>query len=92
MAVAPHQIEIALRADLRRRDLRIHVADHEVGDADIVAHDLPDRFVAPPLLHHLDGLELQTFRVRVDRVDNAAASRRVRADIEMVRGGDRKAD
>ena len=48
--------------------------------------------VAPALIEDLDRLELQAFRIGVDRVDDAAAARRQRADVEMVRGRDREAD
>ena len=58
-----------------RRDLRLHVADHQLRGADVVAQDLPHRLVPPPGLVDLDGLELQPFRVGVDRVDDAAAPR-----------------
>ena len=91
-AVAAHEVEEALRADLRRGDLSIHVADNQVRDADVIAHHVPDRIVAPALVDDLDRLELQPFGVGVDRIDDAAASRRMRADVEMVRGGDREAD
>ena len=40
----------------------------------------------------LDRLELQALGIGVDGIDDAAAAGRERADIEMVRGGDRKAD
>ena len=43
------QLEKALGADLGGLDLRLHVADHEVGRADVVAQDLPDRVVRPAL-------------------------------------------
>ena len=53
---------------------------------------MPDHLVALALLDDLDRLELQTLGIRVDRVDDAAASRGMGADIEMVGGGDREAD
>jgi hypothetical protein len=91
-AVAAHEVEEALRADLRRGDLSIHVADNQVGDADVVADYVPDRVVGSALIDDLDRLELQPLGVGVDRIDDAAASRRMRADVEVMRRGDREAD
>ena len=45
-----------------------------------------------PCSYDLDRLELQSFGIGVDRIDDAAAARRVRADVEVVRGRDREAD
>ena len=58
----------------------------------MVAQHVPDLLVAPALFEDLDRLELQALGIAVDRIDDAAASRRVRADVEMVRRRDRKAD
>ena len=44
-AVALDQLDHALGADARGGDLGLHVADHEVGGADVVAHDLPHHLV-----------------------------------------------
>ena len=88
----PDQRDEAVRPDGRGLDLRLHVADHEIGRADVVAQQLPHRVVAPTLIEDLDRLELQAFRVGVDRIDDAAAARRQRADVEMVRGRGREAD
>ena len=83
-AVAAHEIEVALRADLRGGDLRIHVADHQIRDADVVAHDVPDRIVAPALVDDLDRLELQALphRCRLRRRCRScpACARRCRDD------------
>ena len=92
LAVAVHKIEITLRADLSGGDLRIHVADHQIRNAYVVADDLPNRFVGLSLVDDFDRLELQPLGIGVDRIDNAAASRRVCADVQMVRGRDREAD
>ena len=90
--VAADQLHVALGADPGRGDLGLHVAHHQVGGADVVAQHVPHRRVPPPRLVHLDGLELKPLGVRVDGVDDAAAPRRQRADVEMVRGGHREAD
>ena len=73
--VLPDEREESLGADLRGLDLRLHVADDEIGRADIVAQELPDRPVRPPFLDDLDRLELQAFRVGVDSADDAGAAR-----------------
>ena len=91
-AVFFDQREIAAGADLGGLDLRLHVADDEVGRADVVAQHMPDRVVAPALVEHFDRLELQAFGERIDGVDDAATARRQRADIQMMGGGRRKSD
>ena len=78
---------IALRADARRRHLRVHVAEHQIGQADVGAQHVPNLDVALARFVDLDGLELQAFGVTVDGVDDAAAARRMRTDVEVVRGG-----
>jgi hypothetical protein len=90
-AVLVEKRGVALRADTGGGDLGLHVADDEVGDADIAAQDLPDRFHLAAVLVDAHRLELEPFCVGVDRVDDAAASRRQRADVEMVRRRHRKA-
>ena len=90
--VLPHKREKPLRADLRRLDLRLHVADDEVGRTDIVAQELPDRPVWPAVLDDLDRLELQAFGIRVDGADDARAAWSRGADVQMMGGRDRKAD
>ena len=77
---------------LRSGDLSVHAADDQIGDADVVAHHVPDRIVAPTLVDDLDRLELQSLGIGVDRIDDAAAPRSMRANVEMVRRGDREAD
>ena len=84
-AVAPDKRQEALGADLGRLDLRLHVADDELRRADVVAQDLPDGAVDPALVGDLDRLELQSLGIGVDRIDDAGAARRRRADVEMVR-------
>ncbi len=74
-AVLLDQRQVARRADLRRLDLRIHVADHERRGADVVAQHLPDIVVANALRNDLDRLELQTLGIGVHRIDDAAAAR-----------------
>ena len=74
--VALDQLGHALGADAGGRHLRIHVADHEVRGADIVAHDLPDHVVFHAAVVDLDGLELQALGVGVDRLDDAARAGR----------------
>ena len=90
--ILPHQREKPFGADLRGLDLRLHVADDEVGGANIVAQHVPDGVVGPPLLENLDRLELEPFGIGVDGVDDAGAAGRQRADIEMMRGRYGKAD
>ena len=84
-AVALDQLDHALGADPRGRDLGVHVADHEVGGADVVAHDLPDHLVLHAAVVDLDRLELQALGIGVDRLDDAARAGRQRADVEMMR-------
>ncbi len=87
-----HQGREALGAEPPGRDLRLHVADHEVGRADVVAQDGPHRVHAPARLVDLDGLELQALGVRVDGVDDAAGAGVEGADVEVVGGRDGVAD
>jgi len=84
--VALDQRDEPLGANLRGGDLRFHVADDEVGDADVVTQQLPYSVVADAAVVHLDGFELEAFGIGVDGVDNAAAARAQRADIETVSG------
>ena len=86
------QRQIALRADGRGLNLRLHVANDEIRRADVVAQQMPDRIVAATLVVDLDGLELQAFGVGIDRVDDAAAAGRKRADVEVVRSRRRESD
>jgi hypothetical protein len=90
--VALDQLGHALGADPRRRDLGIHVADHEVRRADVVAHDLPYHVVSYATVVDLDRLELEPLGIGVDRLDDAARAGRQRADIEMVRRRGGEAD
>ena len=76
---------MALRANARCSDLRLHVAQHEIRQPDIGAKHMPDLLVAPPFLIDLNRLEPQPLRVAVDRIDNAATAWRVCPDVEMVR-------
>ncbi len=91
-AIALDQLDQPLGADARGGDLGIHVADHEVRGADIVAHDLPDHVVLHAAVVDLDRLELQALGIGVDRLDDAAGAGRQRADVEMMRGGGGKGD
>ena len=91
-AIAFYQLDHSLRADAGGRHLGIHVADHEVGGADIVAHDLPYGVVPDAAIVDLDRLELQALGIGVDRLDDAAGAGRQRADVEMVRRGRGKGD
>ena len=91
-AVALDQLDEARGADLAGRDLGLHVADDQLRRAAVVAQDLPDELVLAALLLDLDRVELQALGVRVGRVDDAAAARRQRAEVEMVRRGRREAD
>ena len=90
--IAAQEIEKALRPDLGRGDLSLHVADHEIGNADVVAHHVPDHVVALALVDDLERFELQALGVGVDSVDDAAAARRMRADIEVMRRRHGEAD
>ncbi len=84
-AIAFDQLGHALGADAGGRHLGVHVADHEIGGADIVAHDLPDHVVFDAAVVDLDRLELQALGIGVDRLDDAAGAGRQSADVEMVR-------
>src|SRR5262249_51313142 len=86
-AVLAHQRLDALRPDTRRGDLRLHIANDQVGDADIVAQKLPYRLDLVAAVVDLDGLELQPFSIGVERVDDATAARTEGADVQMVRCG-----
>ena len=90
--VAFVQRDEALRPDPRGGDLGLHVAHHEIGGPDVAAQQVPDRLDLACGLVHLDGLELEPLGVGVDGVDDAAAPGGERADVEVVRGGDREAD
>ena len=81
----------ALGADAARRDLGFHVAHHEVRGPDVVAQHMPHRNHRPSLVVDLDRSELESFRVGVNGVDDAAAPRGQGTDVEVVRGGDRVA-
>ena len=82
--ILPHEREEALGSDFRRLDLRLHVADDQVGRPDVVAQQLPDRTVRAPFLDDLDCLELQAFRVGVDGADDPGAARSRGADVQMM--------
>ena len=84
------ELEEAIGADPARGNLRLHVADDELGSTDVVPQQAPDPLVTPALLLDLDRVELQAFGVRVGRVDDAAGAGRERAEIEVVRGRGRE--
>ncbi len=84
------ELEEAIGADPARGNLRLHVADDELGSTDVVAQQAPDPLVTPALLLDLDRVELQALGVRVGRVDDAAGAGRERAEIEVVRGRGRE--
>ena len=86
--VALDQREVALGADPAGGDLRLHVAHHHVGRADVVAHHVPERLVDGAPVVGLESLELEPLGVGVHRIDDAAAAGAERADIEVVCGGD----
>ena len=90
--VALDEFDIAFGTDATGCDLGLHIAHHQIRDADIIAQQLPHRRVAVALLIHLDGLELQTLGIGVKRLDNAGAARGLTADIEVVGRGDGKTD
>ena len=90
--VALDEREVALGTDPAGRDLRLHVADHHVRRADVVAHHVPERLVRNAPVVGLERLELEALGIGVHRIDDAAAARAERADIEMMRGGDGVAD
>ena len=74
-AVALHEVEQALRADVARRDLRIHVANHQLRHADVVGDHPPERLVALAALVHLQRPESQSLRVGVRADHDADAAR-----------------
>ena len=90
--VALDQAEKGLGTDSGRRDLRRHVAKHQVGCADIVGQHRPQRRVLDPLVVDLEALELNALGIGVDGVDDAGAARRVGADIDVMGGGRGEAD
>src|ERR1700745_3446984 len=86
-AVAANQIEEAVSPNLCCSDLGVHVAHHEVSDANVIAHHMPNLIVAATLVYDLDRFELQPLRIGVNGIDDAAATRGVRADVKVMRGG-----
>ena len=56
--VALDEFDIAFGPDTAGRNLGFHIAHHQIGDADIIAQQLPHRRVPVSLLIHLDRLEL----------------------------------
>src|SRR5262249_49397183 len=58
-AVLAHQRLYTLRPDTRRSDLRLHIANDQVRDANVVAQELPHRLDLVASLIDLDSLELQ---------------------------------
>ena len=85
--VAINQAEKGLGADPGGGDLRLHVAQHQVGRADIVGQHRPERRVLDSLVVDLEALELDALRIGVDRIDDAGAARRVGADIDVMGRG-----
>src|SRR5262249_45818367 len=85
-------VEVALRPDAGCRDLRLHVAEHQIRQPDVGAQYMPDLIVAPAFFIDLDCLEAQALGIAVDRIDDPAAAGRVRTDIEMVRRRHREAN
>ena len=90
--VALEQLHEARGADLARHHLRLHVTDDELRRTAVVPQDLPDEVVLAPFLLDLDRVELEALGKRVRRVDDAAASGRQRAEVEMVGRRRREAD
>ena len=71
-AVAPDEVEEALRTDSAGGDLCLHVPDDEPRRTDVVAQEAPHPLVAPAFLLDLDRSELEALRVRIRRVDDPA--------------------
>ena len=90
--VTADQTKEGLGADASGRDLRLHVAQHDVGRADIVRQHRPERRVPDALVADLEALELNALGIGVDRIDDAGAARRVGADVHMMGGGRSEAD
>ena len=90
--VLSHQLHVALGANARGLDLRLHVADHKLRGANVVHQDLPDLIDTSPGVIDFDRLELQAFRIGVDGIDDAAGSRSERPDVEVMGGRHGEAD
>ena len=90
--VALDQAEKSLGTDPGGRDLRLHVAQHQVGGTDIVGQHRPERRVLDPLVVNLETLELEALGIGVHRIDDAGAARRMGADIDVMGGGAGEAD
>ena len=86
------QLDEAVGADAGGGDLGLHVANHQVRGADIVAQHLPQRLVQAAAVVDLERLELQSLGVGIHGVDNAATARTQGADIQMMGGGHGKPD
>ena len=86
------QLHEARGADLAGCDLRFHVADHEVGRADVVAQHSPQGLVLDAFVVGLERQELKPFGVGILRIDDTAATGAQRPDIEMVRRGEGETD
>ena len=72
-------------------DLGLHVPHHQIGGADVVSEQLPERFVLHAPVVRLERQELQALGVGVLGVHDPAAAGCQRADVQVVRGGDREA-
>jgi hypothetical protein len=91
-SVALDQVEQPPRADVAGGDLRVHVADDEIRDADVVGDHPPQRLVALALVVDLERAESQPLGIRVRADHDADAARLARADVEVVRRRHREAN
>ena len=65
-----------------------HVADHEVGGADVVAHDLPDHGVAEGYIFHSDAMKrTKSLKSSSPRFGNRALSSVMRLRSMTCTGG-----
>ena len=91
-AIAVDQGHQAFGANAGCGDLGLHIAYHQVRDADVVTQDMPDRDYLFSAVIDLDGLELQALGIGVDGIHDAATARRQGADIQMMGRGGGKGD
>ncbi len=68
------------------------IAEYQLGDADVVADEAPNRIVAAALVENLEGTQYEAFRIRVRAHDHTDASGLARTDVQVMRRGYRKAD
>ena len=81
------QVPVFARADLAGHDLGLDVAEDQIGDADVVLHDPPDRLVEPSPFMELEERQPEALLVDLGRSDRVAAGDDP-PDVDVV--GDRR--